>query len=128
EHRGDEEERDGQVLRRRHHAQAEAVGEAGGRQEADEDDRPGGDPAGGVPGGAGDGRLTRPIRFFSPELRTPRAVVCRVGVHGGGFDAAGPSASGTGSPTSPPPLRSAAARAAEQPPRSESTPAGLTST
>ena len=29
EHRADEEERDGQVLRRRHHAQAQALGEAG---------------------------------------------------------------------------------------------------
>ena len=35
--------------------QAQAVGEAEGRQEADEVDRPGRHPAKGVPGGAGDG-------------------------------------------------------------------------
>ena len=37
-----------QVLRRRHHPQAQAAGEAEGGQEADEDDRPRGGPAGGV--------------------------------------------------------------------------------
>ena len=36
---GDAQERDRQVLRRRHHPQAQAVGEAEGRQEADEVDR-----------------------------------------------------------------------------------------
>ena len=44
EHRGDEEERDRQVLRRRHHAQAQAVGQASRRQEAHEAGRPGRDP------------------------------------------------------------------------------------
>ena len=55
----DAEERDRQVLRRRHQPQAQAVGEAEGRQEADEVDRPGRHPAEGVPGGAGDGRRGR---------------------------------------------------------------------
>ena len=40
--------RAGQVLRRRHHPQAQAAGEAEGRQEADEDHRPGRRPAGGL--------------------------------------------------------------------------------
>ena len=40
--------RAGQVLRRRHHPQAQAAGEAEGGQEADEDDRPGRGPAGGL--------------------------------------------------------------------------------
>ena len=60
EHRGDEEERDRQVLRRRHHPQAQALGQAGRRQEAHEAGRPGGDSAGGVPGGAGIGSVTYP--------------------------------------------------------------------
>ena len=59
EHRADEEERDGQVLRRRHHAQAQALGEAGRGQEAHEAGRPGGDSAGGVPGRAGVGSIRR---------------------------------------------------------------------
>ena len=50
-------ERHRQVLRRRHHPQAQALGQAEGRQEADEADRPGRDPAGGVPRGAGVGGL-----------------------------------------------------------------------
>ena len=40
--------RAGEVLRRRHHPQAQAAREAEGRQEAHEDDRVGGDPAGSV--------------------------------------------------------------------------------
>jgi GTP-binding protein LepA len=51
--RGDEEGRDGEVLWRRHLAEAEALEQAGRGEEADEGDRPGGGPAGGVPGGAG---------------------------------------------------------------------------
>src|SRR5689334_17316566 len=43
------------MLRRRHHPQAEAVGEAEGRKEEDEIDRPGRHPAKGLYGGAGDG-------------------------------------------------------------------------
>ncbi|CAA9396799.1 MAG: Translation elongation factor LepA, partial [uncultured Propionibacteriaceae bacterium] len=39
-----------QVLRGRHHPQAQAVREAEGRQEADEDGRPGGGAAGGLRG------------------------------------------------------------------------------
>ncbi len=52
----DAQERDRQVLRRRHQPQAQTVGEAKGRQEANEVDRPGRHPAEGVPGRAGDGR------------------------------------------------------------------------
>jgi len=48
----DAEERDGQVLRRRHLPQEEALGEAEGRQEADEEHRLGGHPAEGLHGGA----------------------------------------------------------------------------
>ena len=44
-----------QVLRRRHHPQAQAPGEAEGRQEAHAPGGPGRDPAGGVPGRAEDG-------------------------------------------------------------------------
>ena len=47
--------RDRQVLRRRHHPQAQAAREAEGRQEAHEDGGHRGDPAGGVPGRAGPG-------------------------------------------------------------------------
>ena len=47
--------RDGQVLRRRHHPQAKAPGEAGRRQAADEAGRPRGDPPGSLHG-APDGR------------------------------------------------------------------------
>ena len=52
-HRPREDPRDaqgraGQVLRRRHHPQAQAAGEAEGGQEADEDGRPGRGPAGGL--------------------------------------------------------------------------------
>ena len=84
EHRADEEERDGQVLRRRHHAQAQAVGQAGGGQEAHETGRPGGDSAGGVPGGAGDGSVTRrpplPVLLRPATLRyDPLAQECRKG-------------------------------------------------
>ena len=45
-------ERPRQVLRRRHHAQTQAAGEAKGRQEAHEAHRPRGYSAGGFPGGA----------------------------------------------------------------------------
>ena len=48
---GAAEERAREVLRRRHLAQAQAAREAEGRQEAHEARRPGGDPAGSVPGG-----------------------------------------------------------------------------
>ncbi len=57
--RRDAEERDREVLRRRHHPQAQAVVEAGRGQEADEADRAGRDAAGGVPRGAGVGRLRK---------------------------------------------------------------------
>ena len=49
------EERHRQMLRRRHHPQAQAVGQAKGRQEANEIDRLGRYPAEGVFGGAGIG-------------------------------------------------------------------------
>ena len=51
---GAAEERAREVLRWRHLAQAQAAREAERRQEAHEARRPGGDPAGGVPGGAQD--------------------------------------------------------------------------
>ena len=49
---GDAQERPGQVLRWRHHPQAEAAREAEGGQAPDEAGRVGRDPAGGVPGDA----------------------------------------------------------------------------
>ena len=49
ERQGAAQERAGEVLRRRHHAQAQAAREAEGRQEADEAGRPGRHPAGSVP-------------------------------------------------------------------------------
>src|SRR5690606_24949181 len=49
-------ERHRQVLRRRHLAQAQAAGEAEGRQEAHEAGRFGRDPAGGLPGRAAGGQ------------------------------------------------------------------------
>ena len=55
---GAAEERPGQVLRRRHLAQAQAAREAERRQEAHEARRPGGYPAGSVPGGAEGGRVS----------------------------------------------------------------------
>ena len=58
-----------QVLRRRHHAQAQAPREAEGGQEADEAGRQRRDPAGGVPRGA-QGRLREPARGAS--RRRPR--------------------------------------------------------
>ncbi len=53
---GDAQERDRQVLRRRHLAQAQAAREAKRGQEADEADRQGGHPARGVSGGSQDRR------------------------------------------------------------------------
>ncbi len=51
--------RDRQVLWRRRHPQAQALGETEGRQEADAPDRQDRDPAGGLPRGAQDGGLKR---------------------------------------------------------------------
>src|SRR5205807_3049906 len=50
-----QEKRHGQVLWGRYHAQAQTVGQTGGRQEADETGGPGGDSAGSFSGGPGDG-------------------------------------------------------------------------
>ena len=55
DHPPDPQERHRQVLRRRHHPQAQAPREAEGRQEAHEAGRPRGHPAGGVPGRAAGG-------------------------------------------------------------------------
>ena len=57
---GPAQERAGEVLRRRHLAQAQAPREAEGREEADEARRPRGDPAGSLSGGveSGDGMTT----------------------------------------------------------------------
>src|SRR5581483_4728439 len=70
---GDAEERARQVLRRRHHAQAEAAREAERRQEADEARRQGGDPAGGVPRRAphGDGRRVEAMAQSTPTIPVP---------------------------------------------------------
>ena len=54
----DAQERDREMLRRRHHPQAKTAGEASRGQEADEAGRAGGDPAGSVPGRAGIGPVT----------------------------------------------------------------------
>ena len=53
-----------QVLRRRHQPQAQAAGEAEGRQEAHEAGRAGRDPAGSVPGGAEGRRIGVRSRTF----------------------------------------------------------------
>jgi GTP-binding protein LepA len=57
----------GQVLRRRHHAQAQAAGKAEGRQEADEAHRARGHSAGSVSGGAEGGRGQRLGPIKSPD-------------------------------------------------------------
>ena len=64
-------ERAGQVLRRRHLAQAQAAGKTEGRQEAHEARGPRGDPAGSLPGGAegGAGRRGRVVCRFNAESR-----------------------------------------------------------
>ena len=62
EHRRHAQERDRQVLRRRHHPQAQAVGQGRG-EEADEADRAGRGAAGGVPGGPGTGRVNAASRY-----------------------------------------------------------------
>ena len=59
DHQGAAQERAGQVLRRRHHPQAQAAREAEGRQEAHEAGGLGGDSAGGLPGRAAGGRALR---------------------------------------------------------------------
>ena len=58
---GDAEERPRQVLRWGYHSQAQAAGEAEGRQAAHEASRLGGDPAGGIPGDAPHGRGLEPL-------------------------------------------------------------------
>jgi signal peptidase I len=71
---GTAQERDRQVLRRRHQPQAEAAGEAEGRQETHEAGRAGGDPAGSLPGHAQGGALMidgLPVLKL-PALREPR--------------------------------------------------------
>ena len=71
---GAAQERDGQVLRRRHHAEAEAAREAKGRQEADETGRERRDLAGGVPVGPRRLRgVTRPVR--SGDRRYPACEI-----------------------------------------------------
>ena len=67
--------RAGQVLRRRHHPQAQAAGAAEGRQEADEDGRPGRGAAGGVHRRAvhrgREARVARPLPPVGPLSRPP---------------------------------------------------------
>src|ERR1700733_5622123 len=62
------------MLWRRHHAQAEAAGEAEGRQEADAPVRQGGNSAVGVPGGAEDGRLRRGTANFGATEGWPSGL------------------------------------------------------
>ena len=66
---GAAQERARQVLRRRHHAQAQAAREAEGRQEAHEARRHGRDPAGSVPRRAEDRRR----RMAEPPMRRSRS-------------------------------------------------------
>ena len=70
EHQGDAQERAGEMLRRRHHAQEEAAREAEGRQEADEVGGQRRDSAGGVPRDPAGRRQMMPnigVRAVSPE-------------------------------------------------------------
>ena len=60
-----------QVLRRRHHPQAQAAGEAEGGQEADEDGRPGRGAAGGLHRRAVDRGVHRPQEVAAAAPRTP---------------------------------------------------------
>ena len=79
--------RDRQVLRRRHHAQEEAAGEAEGGQEADEAGRPDRGAPGGVPVGAADRRRRHiteaaggdQLKRLPPSADTGRM---RLGFHG----------------------------------------------
>ena len=72
QHPGPAQGRHGQVLRRRHHPQAQAAGEAEGGQEADEDGRRGRDPAVGLRRGAQDGhRLVERARRPGLYLHVP---------------------------------------------------------
>ena len=66
--------RDREVLRRRHHAQAQAAGEAEGGQEADAPVRQGGNPAVGLPGRAEDGRLRRGAASFRRQEGWPSGL------------------------------------------------------
>ena len=72
--------RDGEMLRRRHHAQAETAGEAEGRQKADAAVRQGGNPAVGVPGRAEDGRVTEAVSdSYGPHRKLlPRRQMDRI--------------------------------------------------
>ena len=67
---GAAQERARQVLRRRHHPQAQAAREAEGRQEADEARRPRRDPAGSVPGGAEGGHRVGGVWLRQTKVRT----------------------------------------------------------
>ena len=69
---GAAQERARQVLRRRHHAQAQAAREAEGRQEADEARRPRRDSAGSLPRGAEDGQ-NRMHLMARPAMTRPAA-------------------------------------------------------
>ena len=82
---GPAQERDRQVLRRRHHAQAQAPGEAEGRKEAHEEGRAGRDPAGGVPGRALKGWGTNERVSTTADRRAGRR-----GRRGGGGGPQGP--------------------------------------
>ena len=66
-----------QVLRRRHHPQAQAAGKAEGRQEAHEARRPGGSPPGGVPEPAENRGRWLTERLPGAGLRTFRKIARR---------------------------------------------------
>ena len=68
-----------QVLRRRHHPQAQAPGEAEGRQEAHAPGGPGRDPAGSVPGRAEDGLIARVRSAAARRGRTRPSARARHG-------------------------------------------------
>ena len=66
-----------QVLRRRHHPQAQAPGEAEGRQEAHAPGGPGRDPAGGFPGRPEDGLIVRVRPAAARRGRRPPSARAR---------------------------------------------------
>ena len=82
DHPGHAQERAGEVLWRRYLAQTQAARKAKGRQEAHEARGPGGDPAGGVPGGVEgwaipNSDVPRSRHFRSPDLSTLQVGAAR---------------------------------------------------
>src|SRR5262249_7655396 len=94
EHPRDAQERARQMLRRRHHAKAQAAGEAEGGQASDEARGERGDPAGGVFGG-GEGRRRRGggVVNVDGDLRSVLRLVLLIPAEEGASGMAGLSAS-----------------------------------